>query len=224
MQLFNKKFPGIYYRKRGRKKQIFTKSLVKGQRVYGERIVREKGIEYREWDPERSKLGAAIMKGISQTGIKEDSLILYLGSASGTTVSHLSDICREGMIFAVDLSPRVMKDFYFMMQKRKNIVAFLASANHLEKYSQIPKVDILFQDIAQRDQVRIFFKNYDKFLKKDGFGILSLKARSIDVTEKPGVIFKKVMKELNKKSVVVDYRKLSPYEKDHALFVVKKKA
>jgi fibrillarin-like pre-rRNA processing protein len=222
MELFNKKFPGVYYRKKGKRKEIFTKSLVRGQRVYGERIIRDNDIEYREWVPERSKLGAAIMKGISQTGIKEDSLILYLGSASGTTVSHLSDICTNGMIFAVDLSPRVMRDFYFMMENRKNIIPFLASANHIEEYNEIPEVDVLFQDIAQRDQVRIFFKNYDKFLKKEGFGILSLKARSIDVTKKPGVIFKQVMDELNEKSVVVDYRKLEPYEKDHAIFIVKK--
>lgn len=222
MELFNKKFPGVYYKRRGKYKDIYTLNMVKGQKVYGERHYKDGGIQYREWVPERSKLGAAIMKGISQTGIQEDSLILYLGSASGTTVSHLSDICTKGTIFAVDLAPRVMRDFYFMMEKRMNIVPFLASANHPEEYSDVPQVDVLFQDIAQRDQVKIFFKNYDKFLKPGGFGLLSLKARSIDVTKKPGIIFKQVMDELNKRSIVVDYRKLEPYEKDHAFFVVKK--
>jgi len=222
MEPYNKKFPGIYIR-RGRKKEIYTLNLAKGQKVYGERTYKDKGIEYRQWNPERSKLAAGILKGISQTGIREDSLILYLGCASGTTVSHLSDICTKGFIFALDFSPRVMRDFHFMMQRRKNIAGFLASANHPEEYSEVPQVDVVFQDIAQRDQVGIFFKNYDKFLKPGGFGILSLKARSVDVTKKPGVIFKQVMDELNKKAIVVDYRKLDPYELDHALFVVKKR-
>ena len=66
-------------------------------------------------------------------------------------------------------------------------------------------------------------KNCDCFLKQDGFGLLAIKARSIDVTKKPSVIFKEVMKELEKSITVVDYRVLEPFEKDHALFVCKKR-
>ena len=124
MKLFNYKFPGIFTREH-RRKDLYTKNLVKGQRVYGERIYREGRDEYRQWDPTKSKLSAAITKGISQIGLKEDSLILYLGSASGTTVSHLSDLCPKGFIFAVEFSPRVMRDFYFMIRDRKNIAPFL---------------------------------------------------------------------------------------------------
>ncbi|MBC8444202.1 fibrillarin-like rRNA/tRNA 2'-O-methyltransferase [Candidatus Woesearchaeota archaeon] len=221
MKQLNYKFPGIFVREK--RKGIYTINAIPGKRVYDERLFKEGKTEYRQWDPERSKLSAALTKGISQTGITENSLILYLGSASGTTVSHLSDICTKGFIFAVEFAPRVMRDFIFMCEKRKNIAPFLESANHPENYSQVPQVDVLYQDIAQRDQVGIFMKNYDKFLKKGGFGLLAIKARSIDVTKKPKQIFKQVMDELNQKTTVVDYRVLDPYEKDHAFFVVKKK-
>ena len=52
---------------------------------------------------------------------------------------------------------------------------------------------------------------------------MTIKSRSIDITKKPKMIFKEVMKVLEEKMTVVDYRTLEPHEKDHALFVVKKK-
>ena len=223
MRLLNYKFPEIFVKEKGKRKEIYTINSVPRTKVYDERIFKEGSTEYRQWDPKRSKLSAALMKGISQIGLEKNSLILYLGSASGTTVSHLSDICTKGFIFAVEFSPRVMRDFIFMCEKRKNIAPFLESANHPEDYNQIPKVDILYQDIAQRDQVGIFLKNYNIFLKKGGIGLLCIKARSIDVTKNPKSIFNQVMIELNDKTTVVDYRILDPYEKDHAFFVVKKK-
>ena len=223
MKVFNYKFPEIFVKEKRKRKEIYTINSVPGKRVYEERLFKDGKTEYRQWDPKRSKLAAALIKGISQIGLEKNSLVLYLGSASGTTVSYISDICSKGFIFAIEFAPRVMRDFIFMCEQRKNIAPFLESANHPEKYSQIPKVDVLYQDIAQRDQVGIFLKNYDKFLKKGGFGLLCIKARSIDVTKNPKDIFKHVMKELNDKTTVVDYKVLDPYEKDHALFVIKKK-
>lgn len=49
-------------------------------------------IEYRVWNPFRSKLAAAILGGIDQIHMPPGSKVLYLGAASGTTVSHVSDI------------------------------------------------------------------------------------------------------------------------------------
>jgi len=48
--------------------------------------------EYRVWNPFRSKLAAAILGGIDQIHMPPGSKVLYLGAASGTTVSHVSDI------------------------------------------------------------------------------------------------------------------------------------
>ena len=49
-------------------------------------------VEYRVWNPFRSKLAAAILGGIDQIHIKPAAKVLYLGAASGTTVSHVADI------------------------------------------------------------------------------------------------------------------------------------
>ncbi len=49
-------------------------------------------IEYRVWNPFRSKLAAAILGGVDQIYMPPGSKVLYLGAASGTTVSHVSDI------------------------------------------------------------------------------------------------------------------------------------
>jgi len=78
-------------------------------------------------------------------------------------------------------------------------------------------------DIAQKNQAEIFLKNCKMFLKKGGFGLLALKARSVDVTRNPKIIFKEIREKLEKQMIIVDYRELDPYEKDHAFFVVKKK-
>lgn len=214
-------FKGVY--EKG--KEIYTENLVKGQKVYGEKLVREENKEYRQWDPERSKLGAALKKEISQIGIKENDYILYLGASTGTTVSHVSDIVgNNGVIFALDFAPRVLRDLIFLAEKRNNIAPILADANKPETYGHlICEVDTLFMDVAQKNQVEIFLKNCRIYLKKGGFGLLALKARSIDVTKNPKEIFKQVRSELERELIVVDYRDLEPYEKDHALFVCKKK-
>lgn len=88
-----------------------TRNLVPGDSVYGEKrisIDEENGkIEYRVWNPFRSKLGAAILGGIENIHITPGSKVLYLGAASGTTVSHVSDIVGpEGRVYAVEFSHR----------------------------------------------------------------------------------------------------------------------
>ncbi|MEM4260327.1 MAG: fibrillarin-like rRNA/tRNA 2'-O-methyltransferase [Candidatus Woesearchaeota archaeon] len=215
-----KQFKGVY-EENGK---LWTKSFVAGS-VYGERTVYINSEEYHEWIPERSKLAAGLLNGISQIGIKPDSIVLYLGSGSGTTPSHVSDIIGEnGFIFALDFAPRVVRDLWFLCDKRKNMAPLLADANHPETYSHlVSAVDVIYMDVAQRNQAEIFLKNINKFLKQGGFGILCVKARSVDVTKKPSEIFKKVRDELKKETIIVDYKELSPYEKDHAMFVVKKK-
>ncbi|MEM4336780.1 MAG: fibrillarin-like rRNA/tRNA 2'-O-methyltransferase [Candidatus Woesearchaeota archaeon] len=206
-------------------KNFFTINLVPGTQVYGEKLVKQEGIEYRCWDPKRSKLGAAISKGISQIGLKPGYCVLYLGAATGTTVSHVSDIVgREGFVFAVDCAPRVVRDLVFVSEKRKNILPILADANIPYSYIHlVPEVDFIFQDVAQRNQIEIFLKNVDLYLKDEGFAAIAVKARSIDVSKKPKEIFEMAKKELEKNVIIVDYRTLEPLEKDHAFFVCKKK-
>ncbi|MFH0876487.1 MAG: fibrillarin-like rRNA/tRNA 2'-O-methyltransferase [archaeon] len=217
------RFDGVY--ELPGKPKIFTKNMVEGVSVYGERLYKDGGIEYREWDPKRSKLGASILKGVSQTGLREDYTVLYLGSSTGTTVSHVSDIVGvKGFVFALDFAPRVLRDLVFLCEQRKNVCPILSDANQPSKYMhQVQLVDFLFQDIAQKNQLEIFMKNLDLFLKDGAFGFLAIKARSVDVGKRPQVIYQEVRAELEKKVIIVDFKVLDPYEKDHCCFVVKKK-
>ncbi len=203
-------------------KQLLTKNLVKGTAVYGEKLIRMGNAEYRVWDPERSKLAAGIFKGLNELTLTKNSTILYLGAATGTTVSHLSDIVVDGFIFAVEFSPFVMYNLVLLAEKRKNILPILADANKPEQYYNISLAsDLILQDVAQPNQVDIFLKNVKIFLKTNGQALLSVKARSIDVSSKPGKIFSEVKKELSEHFNEVKQYTLSPFEKDHALFYCK---
>jgi fibrillarin-like pre-rRNA processing protein len=216
---------GVFYLKSNKGISFYTKNFVPNEIVYDEKLVFFENIEYREWNPKKSKLGAAIYNGCSQIGIKPGSTVLYLGCSTGTTCSHVSDIIgNDGFLFGLDVAPRVMREFVFLCEKRKNMAPLLKDAHFPERFTKIvPKVDVIFQDIAQRDQVDIFIKNCNTFLKETGTGMLALKARSIDVTKKPKEIFEEVRKILDEKMSIVDSRTLEPFEKDHHFFVVKLK-
>ena len=213
------------FEERRRQTLLYTKNLVPGQKVYNEKLVRQDKDEFRQWDPSKSKLAATILKGSTNIGIRKGSIVLYLGCSTGTTSSHVSDmIGKDGFLFGLDPAPRVLRDFVFLCEKRKNMTALLEDANHPEDYKdKICEVDIVFQDVAQRNQTEIFLKNCKKFLKKGGYALLAVKARSIDVTKKPKLIFSQVKGELEKEMTIIDYRTLDPFELDHCMFICKKK-
>ncbi len=223
----NTKFQNIYevVKKRGR--TLLTQNMAPGISVYGEVLAVDNGVEYREWNPRRSKLAAAIANGIREIGIKQGDIVLYLGAASGTTVSHVSDIVKkDGFVFALDFAPRVMRDLVFVCEQRKNVAPIMADANQPQTYlPYLCQADIVYQDVAQRNQVEIFMKNADMFLKKGGYGLLAVKARSIDVTKKPKEIFRDVKKELEDsgKIDIIDAKELEPHTRDHVFFVVRKR-
>ncbi len=221
----------LYQEARGRR--LFTKSIFPGIVHFDERIVKEKTKdenegekvdEYRELDPTRSKLAAMVMKGCTNAGIRKDDVVLYLGISHGYTASFISDMVgREGLIFGVDPAPRVMRDLVFLAEERKNIVPILADANHPDEYAdRICGADIIYQDISQKNQAEIFIKNCNLFLKKGGYGLLAIKARSIDIKRKAKQIFVEIRKELDKAFTVIDYKILEPFQKDHAFIIVKK--
>ncbi|MCH8329361.1 MAG: fibrillarin-like rRNA/tRNA 2'-O-methyltransferase [Nanoarchaeota archaeon] len=212
------------YEEKGRKK-LYTLNLTPGKKVYDEQLVKQNNIEYREWDAYGSKLASVILNGCRNIFLRKDNVVLYLGSASGTTVSHVSDIIgKDGFVFAVDVAPIVMKDLIFNCEARKNIATILADANHTkELMERVSMVDVIYQDIAQKNQVDIFIKNINVFLKKEGHAILAIKARSIDVTQYPKQIFNEVREKLEKELTIIDYKTLEPYQKDHCMFICKNK-
>ncbi|MCD6493271.1 MAG: fibrillarin-like rRNA/tRNA 2'-O-methyltransferase [Archaeoglobaceae archaeon] len=192
------------------KKTIATKSSYGSH--YGEKILLN---EFREWIPYRSKLAAVFLKGYL-VNIKPDWKILYLGAASGTTVSHLSDIIDKGMIYAVEYSAKPFLKFIELAKERKNIIPILEDASKPWMYSGIvEEVDFVYQDIAQKNQVEIFKLNCKIFLKERGEGIIMVKARSIDSTVDPEIVFNRVVKELSKDFKILRYGTLEPFHKDH---------
>ena len=210
---------GIYKEKN----KLFTENPKesKGIKVYNEKIINKKGKQYRSWNPYRSKMAAALLKNLN-IPIQKNSKILYLGASTGTTVSHISDIITDGRIYAVESSPVSFKKFSKLYHQRNNIIPILEDANHPDRYHPlVPKVDIIYQDISQRNQADIFTRNIKIFLKKNGKAYLMVKARSIDVSSKPKKIYEIVAKQLQKNDIKIkDIVELRPYEKDHACISV----
>lgn len=202
-------------------KRIGTKSLVPSKRVYGEKLVEIDGIEYRIWNPNKSKLSAAIINGLKNMPIKRGSKVLYLGSSAGTTPSHVADITENSPIYSVEFAPRIMREFLEVCRDRKNLIPILGDANMPNTYSNIVEtVDVIFEDVAQPNQGEILVKNAEWFLKKNGYGMISIKARSIDVVRDPKEIFKEQKEILIKGGFeIVDEVNIEPFEKDHILFV-----
>lgn len=206
------------------KDRLFTINLdyCNGVRVYNEKIVKQNDREYRSWSPYRSKFAAAILKGLNNLNIGSDSKVLYLGAATGTTVSHVSDIVKDGVVYAVENSPVAMKKLLQLCKKRRNIIPILSDANHPDKYATtVPIVDFLYQDVSQRNQSEIFLKNVMRYLKEKGQGVLMVKSRSIDVALKPEKTYELVVNELeNNRLKIEKLIDLSPYEKDHAAILL----
>ncbi|BAA81207.1 snoRNA binding protein [Aeropyrum pernix K1] len=200
--------------------RIATKNLVPGQRVYGERIFRYNGEEYREWNAYRSKLAAALLKGLIELPVKEGDRILYLGIASGTTASHMSDIIGpRGRIYGVEFAPRVMRDLLTVVRDRRNIFPILGDARFPEKYRHLVEgVDGLYADVAQPEQAAIVVRNARFFLRDGGYMLMAIKARSIDVTTEPSEVYKREIKTLMDGGLEIkDVVHLDPFDRDHAM-------
>ena len=205
---------------------LVTKSLVPGESVYGEKkiAVEIDGIktEYRVWNPFRSKVAAAILGGVESIHMAPGSKVLYLGAASGTTVSHVADIVGPtGLVYAVEFSHRAGRDLINMAKKRTNVIPIIEDARHPHKYRMlIQMVDCIFADVAQPDQTRIVAINAHNFLKNEGNFVISIKASCIDSTAEPAAVFAaEVEKMKGEKMKPKEQLTLEPYERDHAVVV-----
>jgi len=85
--------------------------------------------------------------------VKPGAKVLYLGAASGTTVSHVSDIVGPtGLVYAVEFSHRSGRDLVNMAQRRTNVVPIIADARKPLDYRMLVSlVDVVFADVAQPD-------------------------------------------------------------------------
>lgn len=203
--------------------RLHTPNLRPGVRVYGERLTRLRGEEFREWNPRRSKLAAYLTKGGRRFRLQGDEDVLYLGAATGTTVSHLSDLLPRGRVFAVEFSARPFRDLLGLAAQRPNVIPILSDAARPDAYAPylLHRVPLVYQDVAQRNQAQLFAQNVERFLAQGGAGFLAVKARSINVAQAPRATYEAVRKELASRGFeILETAELDPLERDHAMLVV----
>ncbi len=219
VELRESKYAGVFTDNR----DFFTPAFGRGANVYGEKLVSHSGRQFRRWDPHRSKLAALMQKECPVWPFTRKTEVLYLGAAGGTTASHISDLCVEGRLYCIEISPTVFRKLLDVSSTRPNMLPFLGDADKPETYRHlITSFDVLYQDIAQRDQVSIFIKNLGS-LRPGGIGFLMLKARSVDVSEEPEELYRESARELSIQGFkVLASKPLDPFEKDHAAIVVQR--
>jgi len=208
-------------------RRLGTRNLTPGLTVYGEQLIKFKGVEYRIWDAFRSKLAASILKGVQNVPVEPCFKILYLGAASGTTPSHVSDIIGEtGHVYCVEFAQRSIRDLINNVAAyRSNISPLMADARLPEKYAMFitGKVDTIYCDVAQPEQAKLLADNSDAFLKPDGWVMLAVKAQSIDVTMDPNAVYQQEAKVLgNRHFDVKEVVCLEPFDKAHAMIVAQR--
>ncbi|MFA4946498.1 MAG: fibrillarin-like rRNA/tRNA 2'-O-methyltransferase [Candidatus Micrarchaeia archaeon] len=202
--------------------KLYTRNLVRGFRVHGERVVSENGVEWREWNPYQSKLGAALMKGL-ECNIREGDSILYLGAANGATPSFVSDLVgSRGIVYCIEFAPRSMRDLIRVCEARENMVPILADARKTRDYEEVGSVDCVFEDVADPEQGRIMVEN-SRFLAKGGLGLLAVKARCVDSTVEPALVYEQVEREVSQTFNVTRRLDLAPFEEDHEFLELEKK-
>merc|ERR1712150_2868 len=209
---------------RAKNDQLLTLSYDSDKSIYGEKRIQAdiKGESklFRVWNPYRSKLGSSVLNGMKKIPIEPGSKILYLGAASGTTVSHVSDIVGyEGVVYAVEFANRPGRELCSMSQRRSNIIPIIEDARIPNKYRLlIQMVDGIFSDVAQPDQTEIVMKNAQMFLKKSGLLMIAIKASCIDTLAAPEEVF---ANELNKLRIAgfkpQEQQSLEPYQRHHAI-------
>ncbi|KAG7809538.1 hypothetical protein KL921_003535 [Ogataea angusta] len=223
---------GVYIA-RGKEDLLVTKNLAPGESVYGEKRISvdepskdesapATKVEYRVWNPFRSKLAAGIMGGLDELFIAPGKKVLYLGAASGTSVSHVADVVGpEGVVYAVEFSHRPGRELIGMAKKRPNVIPIIEDARHPQKYRMlIGMVDVVFADVAQPDQARIIALNSHLFLKDKGGVVISIKANCIDSTVDAETVFAREVQKLREERIKpLEQLTLEPYERDHCIVV-----
>jgi len=201
---------------------LYTRNLVPGHAIYGEPLVNAGGEELRRWDQRRSKMAAYMLLSHRCGDLGRNDTVLYLGAATGTTVSHISDIVDEGRVYAVEVSKRAFRGLLSNCSDRPNVVPILGNARDADLLSGIlSDADYLYVDVAQRDEVDIFLFNMGHHSCRTG--MLMLKCRSIDVAAIPISIAQKTLSTIRKSGYNVEQPiDLGAFAKDHFAILVKR--
>ena len=213
-------FPGVY----SIGGRLATRNLTRGTRVYGEKLVIVDGSEYRSWNPYRSKLAAALLNGLKNFRVSNGSKLLYIGAATGTTASHVSDIVgEEGVVYCVEMSERNMRELIKVCEARRNMLPILADARHVDRYSEaVGRCDLIYQDASAREQAAMLVAN-SALLKKGGYAYFVIKSQSVDISKEPREVFRKELEGLSGSFELVEKVALEPYDRMHLFAVLRKR-
>ena len=219
------KYKNVWISGTGNNLKVYTENLIPGIRVYGERLINYKGIEYREWDPYRSKLAALILENPEIDILTELTSCLYLGASSGTTISHVSDLIPNGVIFGVEFAERSIRQLIQNTSIRPNIIPILGDANFPENYANsiFKKVDLVYQDVAQPNQAEIAIKNCNYYLKDKSYLVFAIKSQSIDSVKKSEKVYSQEKKILEKGGLnIIESINIHKYAANHLIIIAKK--
>lgn len=219
------KFPGVYISGSPDKLKLYTKNLTPGYKVYDEKLINYKREEFREWNPYRSKLAALILEKPRNNFLATNFNCLYLGASSGTTISHLSDIIKDGIVYGVEFAERSIRQLLQNTSNRNNIIPILGDARYPDTYAKsiFSEIDLIYQDVAQPNQAEIAIVNASYYLKKNGLVMLAIKSQSIDSISKSEKIYNQEKNKLvNAGYEVVESIDIHRYAANHIVLMVKK--
>ncbi len=200
---------------------LYTEGLdPEGGPVYGERVLARDGRLLRHWEPHRSKLGAALAKQAEPTLPGVGETWLYLGAATGTTVSHVADLVGpRGAVLAVERSVRPFARLLALAERYPNVLPLLADARRPEEYAgDVATADGLYADVAQPDQVEIVLENARLFLGPSRPVVLALKTASLGRGPEPRAYLEAASRALAEGGLEVDSATaLEPFHRRHFL-------
>ncbi|EQD78421.1 fibrillarin, partial [mine drainage metagenome] len=92
-----------------------------------------------------------------------------------------------------------------------------------ERYrADVGEVDLLYQDVAQRNQAAIFVENARATLAPHGRGVLMLKVRSVTQRRPSSAIVREARAELTRGGLSVRAEfPLAPFARDHVALLVR---
>jgi fibrillarin-like pre-rRNA processing protein len=170
--------------------------------------------------PARSSVGkieAYERAGGEGFALREGEPVLYLGAAQGQRAARIADDAA-GPVVAVEKSPVAALSLIGAAEEWTNLVPYVGDARHPGTYAPlVPELGLLFQDVAQPDQVDIFLANLDRFQPRRA--LLAVKAPSIAVDRPPEAVFEQARDRIAERARVREVVDLDPTHDDHAMIV-----
>ena len=161
----------------GDKEQLATKNIVEGTKTHKEKIVIVNDEEFLEWNPYKSKLAAAIRNGLQILPIIKNSKVVCINPLEESTILHISNIVgSKGSVFVIDVDKNKKSFLNKLVDTHKNIIPIYDTVDELSSSSSITgKVDALYVDIPESEQIETIVEKYGSLLKNEGFLMLIAK-------------------------------------------------